>query len=100
MQIARHTTDETRAKLLFDIAREEYLAVAENHLARGERYDHAYALAFAAFVDGHIDRYAESISDLKRALEALDGLDEPGRKLHVRQNLAFAIWISADTRRR
>ena len=88
LQDAMHNPSEAEANQLYDQARRAFLSVAENHRQRGERYEHAFALVWAAFVNGNSDRYSETIADYQRALDAFEGQDEPARKVQIRNNLA------------
>jgi len=88
LQDALHNPSEAEANKLFELAKSAFLSVAENHRQRGERYDYAFALVWAAYVNSNSDRYAETIAGYQRALSAFEGLDEPARKVQIRNNLA------------
>ena len=88
LQDAMHNPSEAEANRSFDLAKRAFLSVADHHRARGERYDHAFALVWAAFVNGNSERFSETIADYQRALDAFEGLDEPARKVQIRNNLA------------
>jgi CHAT domain-containing protein len=87
-QIAAQAAGKPEAQQKFEAARKTHLEIAANHLRRGERYDHAAALAAAAFISGQLERYADCIADYQRALEAFEGQYEPNYTLPIRQNLA------------
>jgi CHAT domain-containing protein len=90
MQRGRHSDSESTSRALFEKARGEFLAVAARHKRRGERYEHAFSLQFAAFTSSYMDRPLEIIDEYRLVLEAYEGLDEPTRKVQTRNNIAQA----------
>ncbi|HTU64498.1 MAG TPA: CHAT domain-containing protein [Steroidobacteraceae bacterium] len=88
--LARRATGRAEQERQLEVAHDTFIAVSDSHRRRGEAYDAAFALTWAGFAHGRADRYPESIADYQRALEAFASLDEPARKVQLRQNIANA----------
>jgi CHAT domain-containing protein/tetratricopeptide (TPR) repeat protein len=88
--LAQRARDRAAQERQLDQAHDTFVAVSESHRRRAESYDAAFALTWAAFVQARADRYVESIAEYQKALDAFAPLDEPARKLQLRQNIANA----------
>jgi CHAT domain-containing protein len=89
-ELAQQTGTPSAAAPMLTAAIEEMLSVSASHERRGERYDFAFALSFAAKMLYYAERYEDSLAMDRRALAAFDGQNEPARTAQAHQNIAVA----------
>jgi CHAT domain-containing protein len=89
-ELAQRSGSHSAAAPMLTAATEELLAVAASHERRGERYDFAFALTFAAKMLYYAEQYEQALAMNRRALAAFDGQNEPARTAQAHQNIAVS----------
>ncbi|MEO8063684.1 MAG: CHAT domain-containing tetratricopeptide repeat protein [Pseudomonadota bacterium] len=89
-ELAQQDAPHSAAAPMYKAAIDELLAVAESHAQRNERYDSAFALAFAAKVLYYAEDYQQALRMNRRVLAAFEGQDEPARRAQANQNIAVS----------